>query len=127
MRYFKQANNSMKTALLTYALTLVCFLATIFLFFIGRMDIPLGLLLGGVFCGTLSLIAGLLENKDEENKSSKYSIIMILSRFILLIAVTVIIALMYYRWDLKIFNVFSYVGAYIVSSTILVVTYLIYK
>ena len=66
MNYFKQANNSIKTAFLTYSLTLVGLLATAFLFFLERMDIPLGILLGGVFCGTLSLVTGLLENKDEK-------------------------------------------------------------
>ena len=127
MRYFKEANNSIKTAFITYALTLVCLLATTFLFFIGMMDIPLGILLGGVFCGTLSLVAGLLERKDEIEASAKYSIIMIAIRFVLLIAFTIIIALMYYRWDIKVFNVFSFIGAYLVSTIILIVTYLIYK
>lgn len=127
MRYFKEATNSIKTAFITYAFTLVCLLATAFLFFIGRMDIPLGILLGGVFCGTLSLVAGLLERKDEIEASAKYSIIMIAIRFVLLIAFTIIIALMYYRWDIKVFNVFSFIGTYLVSTIILIVTYLIYK
>ncbi len=127
MRCFKEANNSIKTAFLVYTLTLICFLATIFIFFLERMDIPLGILLGGTLCGTLSLVAGLLEKKDEENQSSKYSIIMIISRFTLLIAMTILIAFMYYKWDLKIFNVFSFIGAYLVSTIILVITYLIYK
>ena len=127
MNYFKRANNSIKTAFLTYALTLVGLLATIFLFFYERMDIPLGILLGGVFCGTLSLVTGLLENLDEREATAKYTIIMIVSRFILLIAITVILSLMYYQWNVKIFNVFSFVGTYLVSTIILVVTYLIYK
>ena len=127
MRFFQEANNSIKTALLTYALTLIATLSTIFLFFQGMMDIPLGILLGGSLFGTLSLVSGFLEKKDEDRKTPIYSIVLIGVRFLLLIAVTIVIAFMYYRWNLPIFNIFAFVGAYTVSIIVMIIVYLIYK
>ena len=127
MRFFQEANNSIKTALLTYVITLIATLSTIFLFFQGLMDIPLGILLGGSIFGTLSLISGLVEKKDEDRKTPIYSIVLIGVRFLLLIAITIVIAFMYYRWNLPIFNVFAFVGAYTVSIIIMIIVYLIYK
>ena len=127
MRFFQEANNSIKTAFITYAITLVATLSTIFLFFQGMMDIPLGILLGGSLFGTLSLVSGFLEKKDEDRKTPIYSIVLIGVRFLLLIAVTIVIAFMYYRWNLPIFNIFAFVGAYTVSIIVMIIVYLIYK
>ena len=127
MRFFQEANNSIKTAFLTYLFTLIATLSTLFLFFQGLMDIPLGILLGGSIFGTLSLISGLVEKKDEDRKTPIYSIVLIGVRFLLLIAITIVIAFMYYRWNLPIFNVFAFVGAYTVSIIIMIIVYLIYK
>ena len=127
MRFFQEANNSIKTAFITYAVTLIATLSTIFLFFQGMMDIPLGILLGGSLFGTLSLVSGFLEKKDEDRKTPLYSIVLIGVRFLLLIAVTIVIAFMYYRWNLPIFNIFAFVGAYTVSIIVMIIVYLIYK
>ena len=127
MRFFQEANNSIKTAFITYAVTLIATLSTIFLFFQGMMDIPLGILLGGSLFGTLSLVSGFLEKKDEDRKTPIYSIVLIGVRFLLLIAITIVIAFMYYRWNLPIFNIFAFVGAYTVSIIVMIIVYLIYK
>ena len=127
MRFFLSKNNSIKTAIITYLITLVGFCSTIFLFFMGMMDVPLGILLGGGVFGSLALISGLAEKKDEERDTPIYSIILIGLRFLLLVALTIIIALMYYRWNLKIFNVFAFVGAYLTSTIAMIVVYLIFK
>ena len=127
MRFFQEVNNSIKTAFITYAVTLIATLSTIFLFFQDMMDIPLGILLGGSLFGTLSLISGFLEKKDEDRKTPIYSIVLIGVRFLLLIAITIVIAFMYYRWNLPIFNVFAFVGAYTVSIIVMIIVYLIYK
>ena len=127
MRFFQEANNSIKTALITFLITLVATLSTLFLFFKGMMDIPLGIMLGGGVYGVLSLTSGLLEKKDEERKTPIYSIILIGVRFLLLIGLTIIIAFMYYHWNLPIFNVFAFVGTYTVMTIAMVIIYLIYK
>lgn len=127
MRFFFSKNNSIKTAIITYLITLIGVTSTIFLFFKEMMDIPLGILLGGGVFGSLALISGLIEKKDEERDAPIYSIIMIALRFLLLVALTIIIALMYYKWNLKIFNVFAFVGAYLASITAMIVVYLIFK
>ena len=127
MKLFKSLNNFIKTAIVTYIVTLLALFATTFLFLQGMMDIPLGILLGGFACGSINLASGLLEKKDDEERNAKYSIIFIIIRFVLFLGLTVLIALMYYLWDLKIFNLFAFIGAYSVSIIILIIIHLIYK
>ena len=124
MKLFRSLNNSLKAGILTILISLLGFLATLFLFFNGYSDIPLGILLGGFVIGGLNIIAGIVEKKDEQKNSSVASIIMIIVRFIVLIACMIIIALMNYRWDVKIFNLYAFVGVYTVSIITLVITYL---
>ena len=127
MRFFLEANNSIKTAIITYLTTLIALISTSFLFFNGMMDIPLGILLGGVLFGTLSLVSGIVEPKDDNRKAPIFSIILIAIRFLLLIASTLIIAFMYYRWNLPVFNVFAFIGAYTVNIIILIIVHLVSK
>ena len=127
MRFFLSKNNSIKTAIITYLITLIGFASTIFLFFKEMMDVPFGILLGGGVFGSLALISGLIEKKDEERNTPIFSIIMIAIRFLLLVVLTIIIALMYYKWNLKVFNVFAFVGAYLASTIAMIIVYLVYR
>lgn len=127
MSAFKNFSKFTKTAVLTYLVTLLGFVATSFLFTQGHMDIPLGILLGGTIFGSLSLVSHFLDKKDELDQTSRYSIIIIIVRFVILIASIVVIALMYYKFDLKIFNLFSFIGIYTVSIIIMVIVYLTNK
>lgn len=124
MTKFSNLNNSIKVAIYVYALSLIGFLATIFLFFQDRMDIPLGLILGGFVCGTLSLISGFLEKKDEQNHSATLSIVMIGVKLIVVVTVAIIIALMYFSWNLPIFNLVSFIAIYTLAAIFNIVLHL---
>ena len=127
MRSFKNLDISIQAAIITFAITLIGFLATLFLFFIGMMDVPLGILLGGFVCGSLSLLTYFFGKKDDYKQSVVYSIISIIIRFVLLIALVIIIAFMNYQWGLTIFNIFSFVGMYTASTIVLAILYSINK
>ena len=120
-------SNSTVTAFLIFGLTVVAVLASLFCFFIGRMDIPLGFLLGGVLTGGLSLLATLAEKRDEKKQVATFSILIIAVRLMLLIGISLLLAFMYYRWEMKIFNLFSFVGIYTASIVCSVVVHLISK
>lgn len=124
---FKNLGKNMKVALLVYLISLLGFLASIFAFFFGRMDVPLGILLGGVVIGSLHLLSDKAENKDANLGGIKYTLIMLIVRLSLIVAVSVIIALMYFRWDLKIFNIIAFIGVYTVSVIFTVTINLIDK
>ena len=125
MNKFKNLANSSKVALITAALTLLAFGITSFLFAVGMMDVPLGILIGGSLCTLLSLLSGLAEKLDEQHQSTVFSIIVIavrLSSFIILILIS---ALMYYRWNMPYINVFSLVGIYTASTIVIAVIYIL--
>ena len=125
MKLFRSLNNSLKTGILTMLVALVGFLGTLFLLFNDYKDIPLGIALGGVVIGGLNILTGLLEKKDEAKSSNIRTLVMIGLRLVVMVAVMIVIALMYYRWDLPLFNIFAFVGVYTVSIIILVVIFLL--
>ena len=121
-------NKSFKIGLFTFVVTLIGFLATSFLIFMNSLiEVPLGIALGGTFFGSLSLISGLMEEKDDKEKTNKFSIIIIILRFLLSIALIVGVALLYYLADIKVFNLFAVVAMYTVNVIITIVIYLINK
>ena len=124
MKLFRSLNNSLKTGIITMLVALVGFLGTLFLLFNGHKDIPLGIALGGVVIGGLNILSGLLEKKDEAKASSIRTFIAIGLRLAVIVVMMIIIALMYYRWDLPLFNIFAFVGVYTVSVIVLVVLFL---
>ena len=120
-------NNSYKAAIITFGGTLIGFIATIFLFFINLMEVPLGILLGGLIFGGLSLLTGLAETKDEEAKESKRTIIMIITKFVLSLGLIVLIAVLYYKLGFKIINLFAFIGVYTFNTIVTVIIYLVSK
>lgn len=120
---FGLLNNSYKVGIITLLTSLLGFLATIFLFFMGYKDIPLGIILGGCVIGGLNLLSGFLETIDQKNKTIKFSIMMVIIRFVVIVSLSVVLALMYYRWEIKLFNIFAFVGVYTVSAIITGIVY----
>lgn len=124
MKFLKKLNESIQIAILTYFVTIVGLIALLFLFFIGHMDIPLGLLLGGGIVGTLNLFAGLIQEWTSNKEGAIVSIIFTIIRNIIIVASMIIIALMYYRWNMPYFNIFAFVGTYTVSIIITLIVHL---
>lgn len=124
MKFLKKLNESIQIAILTYFVTIVGLIALLFLFFIGHMDIPLGLLLGGGIVGTLNLFAGLIQEWTSSKEGAIVSIIFTIIRNIIIVASMIIIALMYYRWNMPYFNIFAFVGIYTVSIIITLIVHL---
>ena len=127
MKFFKNLNNSFKAGIITLILTFIALIATIYLFFIDLKEVPLGILLGGIIFGGISLLGGLAENYDEKNQSTKFSIIIIIAKFFFTVLTLIGAALLYYLADIHLFNIFAIVGAYTVNVIVTIVVYLIYK
>ena len=124
MTFFKQLNNSIKVAILTYLISIVGFLALLFLLFNGHKDIPLGVIFAGGVIGTVNLIAGLIENSVKDKDGAIISTIFIGVRTLVILGVMVLIALMYYRWNMPYFNIFAYVAIYTISIIITIIVFL---
>lgn len=72
-------------------------------------------------------LQGLGEKKDSEKGTPYWTISFITIKLTVLVAVSLIIGFMYYRWNMKYFNIFSFVGMYTVATINMVVVYIIDK
>ena len=125
--FFERHSISFITAIISFAITLLAVLASTFCFFNGHMDIPLGFLLGGVIIGGLYLLSALAEKIDDKKEATTFTIGVIALRLFILIGVAIIIAFMYYRWNLPYFNLFTYVASYTAAIIINIIVHLISK
>ena len=91
-------------------------------FYIVYMDIPLGFLLGGAYGVLVYFIVGILEEKKQEDY--KWAIVISVLRFFVFAFLLVLVGLCYYIWEIKIFNIFSVVGGYLVCVVVLVLLFI---
>lgn len=127
MKFIFQIERNLRVALFVALLTLVAIISSIYCFFINFMEVPLGFALGGVVVSSLYLLGHFLYQIDVKNGEVKYSILMVGIRNIILISSIIIFALMYYRWGIKLFNIFAYIGIYTGGVIIYVVDHLVVK
>ena len=127
MKAIFQIERNLRVALFVALLTLVAIISSIYCFFINFMEVPLGFALGGVVVSSLYLLGHFLYQIDVKNGEVKYSILMVGIRNIILISSIIIFALMYYRWGIKLFNIFAYIGIYTGGVIIYVVDHLVVK
>lgn len=104
---FKQYSIIKKVSILTLVLTFACFILTTPCFAFNLMEIPLGILLGG-FGSALSFSLFLI-NEDGSNKKAvmRLTIFLIIIMFFIHCLTIIISGVLYYVYELHIFNIFS--------------------
>ena len=120
---FEKLNIYYKCSVLSGLFLIFISLCLIPLYFFGYMDIPLGFLLGGVYGVIVYFFTGLLENKRQDYY--KWAVVLSVLRFFILAVLLVLAALCYYKWELKIFNIFSVVGGYLLSLVVLIILFVV--
>ena len=123
IKFFKGLNKPFRVALIDLFATILCFAATSFLI-TTKMDIPFGILLGGGLLSLLNFAQGFAEIHDDKNKSSILSIIFIFIKFVVVVTILIIAALMTYRWNMKYFNIFAIIGAYTFNVCVTLLIYM---
>ena len=118
MKLIRKLDNNLFTALVVFLTSLVCFGATSFMLISSYIHIPLGFLLSGGIITVLYIASYLLVRLDEKRGSSIFSIISIIMRLVVLLVSLTIVMLMYYRWNIKLFNVFVFVGIYTFGTVV---------
>ena len=119
---FDKLNIYTKCSVLSGLFILFISLCLIPLYFFNYMDIPLGFLLGGAYGVIVYFIVGILEEKKQEYY--KWAIVISVLRFFVFAFLLVLVGLCYYIWEIKIFNIFSVVGGYLVCVVVLVILFL---
>ena len=103
-----------KSTLVSFAAVITIYLCLMFGYFTNHPDIPNGLILGGGIGVISYLVLGIVDKSDEKNNKFVLTIIVTILRYLLIAGAVVISALCQYKWGVKIFNVFSVVGGYLI-------------
>ena len=119
--WFKSLSIYYKTFFIGSLVLIVAFGAAFFCYFNGMYDVPNGVLAGG-FLGMLSnFLLGLSDKHDFEHKKPTLAIIISISRFLLIAILLLVSAILEYRLNYKLFNLFATVGGYLISPATFVV------
>lgn len=127
MNFLKKLDNSLLTAVIVLTTSIIGFAASSFLITSSNKDIPFGFLLSGGTIALLHVVSSLLVRIDVKRGSSIFSIISIAMRLVVLLTSMIIIMLMSYRWNLKLFNIFVFIGVYTFSVIIYMLTFIFRK
>lgn len=114
-KWYSSLDICYKTAFISSIVMIVAVLATTCLFFLGYCEIPYGIILGCSTAIISYLLMGLVNSKNKSRKPVG-TVVMIIVRFVLIAGVTFMSAWFYYKLNLKLFNVFAVVGAYLAST-----------
>ena len=115
---YHRLNPYHKTGIWAIAVSSLLAIALIPLFFYSLMDIPLGILLGGYFGAIFYFIIGFNQKKDYDKTSLKLDVTIIILRFILFAGAIIGLAFLYYKAEIKIFNIFAFTGSYLLTLLI---------
>ena len=123
MKLFQKLDNELLTAVLVFVISLIGFAVTSFLIS-THIDIPLGFVLSGGIIALIYVLSSLFRKIDERRGTVVFSLISITLRLVLTIAAILLLVLMYYKWNIKLFNVFVFVGVYSLGIIIYMITYI---
>ena len=121
MKLFRKLDSHLLTALLVGIISLVGFLSTSFLLTGKYLDIPLGFLLSGEIIAIIYISSHVLLNIDKKRGTATFAIVAIAIRFVVMLTALLLAFLLYYKWNIRYFNVFVLIGMYMVA----VVTFLL--
>ena len=124
MNFLRKGEINLVTAVITCVISVLGFAISAFLLTQNMIDIPLGFLFSGGVIGSLYLLTHFLVKIDKTEARATWSILAISIRLFIIVGVMIIIALMYYRWNLKYFNIFVFVGIYTISALTFVLSHL---
>ncbi len=117
--WFSKLNTYYKTALVSTLVTIVAIVGTICLFFLGLMEIPLGIILGSSIGIIFYAVLGKISNVETGNKPT-ITIVAQIIRFVFIAAALVLSGWLYYKENIHLFNIFAVLGGYVVPLLTLI-------
>ena len=124
MKFIRNLETNLLVAVITFVVAVIGFAASSFLLTTSYLDIPLGFLLSGGVIGSLYIITHFFTKIDNRDSRATWSIIAITIRLVVIVGMMILIALMYYRWNMKYFNIFVFVAMYTISAAVFVFAHL---
>lgn len=116
MKFLRGKDIYFKTFIVSTILSFALFVLTAAFFFFDLKEIPLGLLLGGIYDSAFFMLLSLLQKRK-----MPATIVILIVKFVLFVGIMVLDAYMYYSCGLKIFNLFALVGGYMLPTIIYII------
>ncbi len=120
-KWFDKLNIYLKCSTLSTIFFLLINIGFIPCYVVGELSLPLGINLGLVVGILVYVVTGILELKFP--KSHLWVIILNITRFLLFAGILILIAICYYKIGIKLFNLFTYVGGYLLVLLFLLTLY----
>lgn len=117
-RLFKNQDPILLTVIFSIAFCVVISLCLIPLYFNGWMNIPNGIAIGFIINILSYLATYLVKPIEERTKTLKYSILITIARFVLLVGAVIAFSVLEYKFEIKIANPIAIVGGYILTLVI---------
>lgn len=127
MKFFAQIERNLRVSIFVAFFTVLAIVSSIYCYFINLMEVPLGFALGGIVVSLLYLAGHFMYLLDVRNGTAKFSILMVGIRNFVLIGLMILLAFLYYVWDIKLFNLFAFIGIYTAGVIIFVLDHVIFK
>ena len=127
MKFLRKLDNNLLTAIIVGVATLIAFAVTSFLISTSLQDIPFGILLSGGILATTYVISSFLIKLDEGKDTWIGNLASIVLKFVVSVTSLLIFGLMYYRWNIKLFNIFTFVGVYTLGTIVFILLFVIKK
>ena len=124
MKLFKKLDHNLLTAIIMVGVGVLGFLASCFLISTNLQDIPFGFLLAGGVLGAVHMLSFGLNEFDRRRASATFTIMAMFLRLVILLITLILIALMNYRWNIRLFNMFVFVGMYTLGIIVLSLTFI---
>ena len=118
LKKFQSLHYLTKSIVVCLLFSEIAMLAMIPLIVIGWGEIPFG---GALGLGLFTFYLFLMRLTYYKKKGTAYDITFISLRYASLIGVAILLAFLYYKWNIHIFNVFAYLGGYIIGTIIFVI------
>ena len=112
---FKIKDILFQTFLYSTIVCIVSFLISIPLFFAGFYQIPIGLSIGLLINGLSYLFSYLIKEKEERERTVKYTIIINAVRFAVLVTCVIIFAVLEYKFKILVANSAAIAGGYMLT------------
>ena len=123
----KRFDEYMKAFILEMTIIVAALITMIPLFIKHYQEIPLGILLGGLIGGIPLLLFSLFQKNEENHKSLRLTIVILIIRIVLISGVLFLVGYLYYQRNIKLFNIFATAGGYLLSTICLSIVFIISK
>ena len=127
MSFLKKLDHNLWTALIVTLVAILGFLSSCFLISSNYQDIPFGFLLSGGIIALIYVGCYFFNLIDKRKGTTIFTIISMSFRLVVLLVSLILIFFMYYRWNIKLFNVFVFIGVYSLSIILLCISFVFRK